>query len=109
MSRQPIVLMSSLPTIVVAGNQSSGKSSLIEAISGVSVYEDHRVSQVWVEMANVIQIVGTCTRVPVEVRLRQDDIDWSCAIKVRREGSDQDEVSWTYAEEADDIGRREET
>ena len=30
----------SLPTIVVAGNQSSGKSSLIEAISGVSVALD---------------------------------------------------------------------
>lgn len=30
------MLTVSLPTIVVAGNQSSGKSSLIEAISGVS-------------------------------------------------------------------------
>lgn len=31
------ILTSSLPTVVVAGNQSSGKSSLIEAISGVNL------------------------------------------------------------------------
>lgn len=31
-----LIIVNSLPTIVVAGNQSSGKSSLIEAISGVS-------------------------------------------------------------------------
>lgn len=33
------VLIYSLPTIVVAGNQSCGKSSLIEAISGVSILQ----------------------------------------------------------------------
>jgi GTP1/Obg family GTP-binding protein len=32
-----LTIVNSLPTIVVAGNQSSGKSSLIEAISGVSL------------------------------------------------------------------------
>ena len=48
-----IILKYSLPTIVVAGNQSSGKSSLIEAISGV----------------------GT-------VALAVDAINWTCASEI---------------------------
>jgi GTP1/Obg family GTP-binding protein len=43
-----------LPTLVIAGNQSSGKSSVVEAIAAVSL---PRAS-------------GTCTRCPTEVRLR---------------------------------------
>ena len=43
-----------VPSIVVAGSQSSGKSSLIEALAGVALPRD----------------TGTCTRTPIEVRLR---------------------------------------
>ncbi|KAH9846168.1 hypothetical protein C2E23DRAFT_854065 [Lenzites betulinus] len=42
-----------LPGIVVIGNQSAGKSSLVEAISGISVPRD----------------AGTCIRCPMECRL----------------------------------------
>jgi hypothetical protein len=41
-----------LPTIVVCGNQSAGKSSLLEALSGIRFPRN----------------VGTCTRCPSEVR-----------------------------------------
>lgn len=42
-----------LPTIVFCGKQSAGKSSLIEAMSGVTLP----------------RAAGTCTRVPIELRL----------------------------------------
>ncbi|PNH03187.1 Interferon-induced GTP-binding protein Mx1 [Tetrabaena socialis] len=67
-----------LPTLVTAGDQSSGKSSVIEAIAGVALPRAD----------------GTCTRCPTEVRLRTrtppdgggDDgsaAEWSCVIKLR--------------------------
>lgn len=43
-----------LPTIVIAGDQSSGKSSVVEAIAGVALPRAE----------------GTCTRCPTEVRMR---------------------------------------
>ena len=43
-----------LPTIVMAGNQSSGKSSVVEAIAGIPLPRSS----------------GTCTRCPTEVRMR---------------------------------------
>ncbi len=43
-----------LPTIVIAGDQSSGKSSVVEAIAGVALP----------------RAMGTCTRCPTEVRMR---------------------------------------
>ncbi|KAI0698693.1 P-loop containing nucleoside triphosphate hydrolase protein [Earliella scabrosa] len=65
-----------LPRIVVIGNQSAGKSSLVEAISGISVPRD----------------AGTCTRCPMECRLAHSSGEWSCQIKIRweyDEGKDQ--------------------
>lgn len=46
-----------LPAIVVVGDQSSGKSSLLEALSGVELPRG----------------AGICTRVPLELQLRSGD------------------------------------
>ena len=59
-----------LPKIAVIGNQSSGKSSLIEAISQVKVPRS----------------TGTCTRCPMEVILRRgtgESGEWNCRISLR--------------------------
>ncbi|KAJ3044369.1 hypothetical protein HDV00_002261 [Rhizophlyctis rosea] len=62
-----------LPTIVVCGNQSVGKSSVLEALCGVELPRAE----------------GTCTRSVTEVRLSTGDGDgkhpWSCTIKLRFE------------------------
>ncbi|KAF3903239.1 Dynamin-1 [Dactylellina cionopaga] len=59
-----------LPRIAVIGNQSAGKSSLIEAISGI----------------RVPRYAGTCTRCPLEITLTED-LDplasWHCTISLR--------------------------
>jgi GTPase SAR1 family protein len=63
-----IDLIRPLPRIVFVGDQSSGKSSLIEAISRIKVP----------------RAVDTCTRCPMEVRLIQaiDDEPWSCKVSL---------------------------
>ncbi|KZO95020.1 hypothetical protein CALVIDRAFT_483385 [Calocera viscosa TUFC12733] len=61
-----------LPRIVVIGNQSAGKSSLIEAIARITVPRG----------------AGTCTRCPTEVRLRSSTEPWKCAISLRYEYDD---------------------
>lgn len=58
-----------LPRIAVIGNQSAGKSSLIEAISGITL---PRAS-------------GTCTRCPMECRLTHSSGPWQCQVLLRRE------------------------
>jgi len=63
-------LVSPLPKIAVIGNQSSGKSSLIEAISKIKVPRSK----------------GTTTRCPMEVILRRRPAEndrWSCRMSVR--------------------------
>ncbi|KAH9915919.1 P-loop containing nucleoside triphosphate hydrolase protein [Epithele typhae] len=60
-----------LPRIVVIGNQSAGKSSLVESIAGISLPRD----------------AGTCTRCPMELRLARADA-WSCQIQIRYEFND---------------------
>jgi len=58
-----------LPKIVVVGDQSSGKSSLIEAISNIKVPRD----------------VGTCTRCPLQISLTSDGSEnpsWLCNISL---------------------------
>ncbi|KAJ7149427.1 P-loop containing nucleoside triphosphate hydrolase protein [Mycena crocata] len=57
-----------LPRIAVIGNQSAGKSSVVEAISGIKVPRDS----------------GTCTRCPMECRLASAP-QWSCRISIRHE------------------------
>lgn len=61
----------SLPKIAVIGKQSSGKSSLIEAISQIKVPRSN----------------GTCTRCPMEVMLRTGSgkEEWNCRISLRME------------------------
>ncbi|KAI9096930.1 P-loop containing nucleoside triphosphate hydrolase protein [Phlyctochytrium arcticum] len=75
-----------LPTIVVCGNQSVGKSSVIEALCGVVLPRNE----------------GTCTRCVTEVRMAEHDTEpsasasaagfegspsppWSCSVKLRFE------------------------
>ncbi|KAK0211639.1 P-loop containing nucleoside triphosphate hydrolase protein [Armillaria fumosa] len=58
-----------LPRIVVIGNQSAGKSSVVEAISGITVPRD----------------AGTCTRCPMECRLASSEDPWCCQISIRYE------------------------
>ncbi|KAJ5225604.1 hypothetical protein N7468_006829 [Penicillium chermesinum] len=55
-----------LPKICVVGDQSTGKSSLIESISGIKVPRS----------------TGTCTRCPMEINLSESDEDeeWKCSI-----------------------------
>ncbi|KAH9884397.1 P-loop containing nucleoside triphosphate hydrolase protein [Cubamyces lactineus] len=62
-----------LPRVVVVGNQSAGKSSLVEAISEIKVPRD----------------AGTCTRCPMELRLSSSapDEPWSCQVFIRWEPS----------------------
>ncbi|KAF3152612.1 hypothetical protein TWF569_002918 [Orbilia oligospora] len=59
-----------LPRIAVIGNQSAGKSSLIEAISGI----------------RVPRYAGTCTRCPLEITLTEDTsplAPWKCKVSLR--------------------------
>ncbi|KAL0571650.1 hypothetical protein V5O48_010308 [Marasmius crinis-equi] len=58
-----------LPRIVIIGNQSAGKSSVVEALSGISLPRD----------------AGTCTRAPIECRLTSSSEPWSCKIRIRYE------------------------
>ncbi|KAL0481586.1 hypothetical protein AKO1_012507 [Acrasis kona] len=76
-----------IPTIVFCGNQSAGKSSLIEAISSITVPRSE----------------GTCTRCPMEVRLTDDgenqekshepDSKWRAKITLRLEFDDSSPTS----------------
>ncbi|KAG9045356.1 hypothetical protein FS837_006454 [Tulasnella sp. UAMH 9824] len=63
-----------LPRIAVIGNQSAGKSSLVEALSGITVPRSS----------------GTCTRCPMECRLTQAPGEpWKCQVSLRIEYSDE--------------------
>ncbi|KAI0302309.1 P-loop containing nucleoside triphosphate hydrolase protein [Multifurca ochricompacta] len=58
-----------LPIIAVIGSQSSGKSSLIQGISGVPL----------------LKAPGdACTRCPIECRLTRGNETWSCRVFLRR-------------------------
>lgn len=56
-----------IPAIAVIGWQSAGKSSLIEAISGITL---PRAS-------------GTCTRCPTECQLSHSDAAWTCTVSLQ--------------------------
>ncbi|KAF8270214.1 P-loop containing nucleoside triphosphate hydrolase protein [Lactarius quietus] len=56
-----------IPIIAVVGSQSAGKSSLIEAISGITL---PRAS-------------GTCTRCPTECQLSRSSEPWRCVVSLR--------------------------
>ncbi|KAI0243790.1 hypothetical protein L0F63_000214 [Massospora cicadina] len=57
-----------LPTVVFCGNQSAGKSSLIESISGIMLPRSD----------------GTCTRCPTELRLSEGNSEeWNCSISLQ--------------------------
>ncbi|KAI0045529.1 hypothetical protein FA95DRAFT_1607639 [Auriscalpium vulgare] len=57
-----------IPVIAAIGSQSAGKSSLIEAISGITLPRKS----------------GTCTRCPTECQLSYADEAWKCVVSLRR-------------------------
>ena len=66
-----------IPRIAFAGKQSAGKSSLVEALTGVQLPRSN----------------GTCTRCPIEVTTtRTDGADWVCRIHLRLEFDDNTKV-----------------
>ncbi|KAJ6459366.1 P-loop containing nucleoside triphosphate hydrolase protein [Mycena vitilis] len=73
-----------LPSITVIGGQSAGKSSLVEAVSGIKVPRDS----------------GTCTRCPMECTMSSSADTWSCRISLRLDynsDSSKMETAVTYA------------
>ncbi|KAK7464108.1 hypothetical protein VKT23_006272 [Stygiomarasmius scandens] len=56
-----------VPRVTVIGGQSAGKSSLVEAVSGINVPRDS----------------GTCTRCPMECVMSSSGTTWSCQISLR--------------------------
>ncbi|KAI0641574.1 P-loop containing nucleoside triphosphate hydrolase protein [Trametes meyenii] len=60
-------LLGEAPRIVVVGAQSTGKSSLVEGVAGISVPRDS----------------GTCTRCPMECTILTTTTGWSCSISLR--------------------------
>ncbi|KAF9000114.1 P-loop containing nucleoside triphosphate hydrolase protein [Cyathus striatus] len=60
------MLKMGFPKIAVIGGQSAGKSSLVEAVSGVKVPRDS----------------GTCTRCPMECTMSSSAETWSCSISL---------------------------
>ncbi|KAF9482869.1 hypothetical protein BDN70DRAFT_874456 [Pholiota conissans] len=61
--------MFDLPRVVVIGGQSSGKSSLVEAVSGINVPRDS----------------GTCTRCPMVCTMSSNAPSWYCTIEISYE------------------------
>ncbi|KAL6714488.1 hypothetical protein ACLMJK_007912 [Lecanora helva] len=57
-----------LPKIVVVGDQSTGKSSLIEGISEIKVPRS----------------AGTCTRCPMEINIRESSSPWNCQVSLHK-------------------------
>ena len=80
-----------LPRVVVVGNQSAGKSSLVEAISEVCVNAcDPASASAYGDLQiKVPRDAGTCTRCPMELRLSSSapDEPWSCQVFIRWEPS----------------------
>ncbi|SJL16535.1 uncharacterized protein ARMOST_20061 [Armillaria ostoyae] len=71
-------LFPTLPKIIVIGGQSTGKSSLVEAVSGINVPRDS----------------GTCTRCPMECTMLSSSSTWSCTIYLNiKYGADGSELA----------------
>ncbi|KAL2194416.1 P-loop containing nucleoside triphosphate hydrolase protein [Corynascus similis CBS 632.67] len=60
--------VASLPELVLVGDQSSGKSSLMSAIAGLSLPRS----------------TGTCTRCPIHIRVSRAD-EWSCRVFLKQD------------------------
>jgi Dynamin family len=71
----------SIPRIAFAGKQSAGKSSVVEALTGVQLPRNH----------------GTCTRCPIQVTTtNKANADWKCHISLRFEYDDETMVSLDF-------------
>ncbi|KAH7102133.1 P-loop containing nucleoside triphosphate hydrolase protein [Auriculariales sp. MPI-PUGE-AT-0066] len=82
-----------LPQIAVVGSQSVGKSSLIEAISGIKLPRDS----------------GTCTRCPMECRLEYTEgNEWTCSVSLRvADGAGQRDITFgSILTNPNDVERR---
>ncbi|KAJ7773676.1 P-loop containing nucleoside triphosphate hydrolase protein [Mycena maculata] len=75
-----------LPSITVIGGQSAGKSSLVEAVSGINVPRDS----------------GTCTRCPMECSMSSSAEAWSCDISLRFDydahGAQQETTTYSFGQ-----------
>ncbi|KAI6044502.1 P-loop containing nucleoside triphosphate hydrolase protein [Pisolithus marmoratus] len=75
-----------LPMIAVIGNQSAGKSSLIESISGITLPRSQGTCTRYVCYSTSHRIaVGDTRRVwrcPTECKLTQADTPWTCVVKL---------------------------
>ncbi|KAL1836814.1 hypothetical protein VTJ49DRAFT_4615 [Mycothermus thermophilus] len=60
--------VASLPELVLVGDQSSGKSSLMSAIAGLTLPRSS----------------GTCTRCPIHIRVSRAD-EWSCRVFLKQD------------------------
>ncbi|KAL2169346.1 hypothetical protein VTG60DRAFT_6120 [Thermothelomyces hinnuleus] len=60
--------VANLPELVLVGDQSSGKSSLMSAIAGLSLPRS----------------TGTCTRCPIHIRVSRAD-EWSCRVFLKQD------------------------
>ncbi|KAH6903999.1 P-loop containing nucleoside triphosphate hydrolase protein [Coprinopsis sp. MPI-PUGE-AT-0042] len=56
-----------IPRVVFIGNQSAGKSSVVEGVTGIKVPRDG----------------GTCTRCPMECTVTRKDGPWTCNVRLR--------------------------
>lgn len=75
-----------LPTIAVIGDQSSGKSSVLEALSGIALPRGS----------------GIVTRCPLELRLKKRGVNWKAALSYRDKKKEFVDISLVenYIEEA---------
>jgi len=73
-----------LPELVLVGDQSSGKSSLMSAIAGLALPRSS----------------GTCTRCPIHIRVSRAD-EWSCRVYLKRD--------YKYVQRRNPITRRDVT
>lgn len=77
-----------LPKICVVGDQSTGKSSLIEGMSEIKVPRS----------------AGTCTRCPMEINLSESNEPWRCKISLSRSHSYCESLSLKKISKAKPLG-----
>ena len=76
--------VASLPELVLVGDQSAGKSSLMSALAGLNLPQSH----------------GTCTRCPVHIRLSRAT-EWCCRISLQ--------IDYAYSPGSERITKRDVT
>jgi hypothetical protein len=72
-----------LPVIAVIGNQSAGKSSLIEAISGITLPRAAGTCTRWAEIFSCFDFIHDFRRCPTECKLSYSTDKWKCVVSLR--------------------------